>query len=99
MMDEFARCYEKRTSQIFDLKKHHIRYVSAFSLHNIYNKYILICLAHIINLTTQVLISMQSKSKYYDPSQDEHPTDIDIIINHNKVGLVRAICVNVQYFA
>ena len=99
MMDEFARCYEKRTSQIFDVKKRHIRYVSAFSLRNICNKYILRCLAHIINLATQALISMRSKSKYYDPSQDEHPTDIDVIINHNEVGLVRAICVKVQYFA
>ncbi|KAF8809282.1 hypothetical protein BYT27DRAFT_7094767, partial [Phlegmacium glaucopus] len=81
MMDEFAKCYEKKTFRKFDVKKCHIR-----------------CLAHIINLATQALISTRSKSKYYDPhSQDEHPADVDGI-NRDEIGLVRAICVKVSYF-
>jgi len=96
-MDEFARCYEKKTSREFDIKKRHIRYLSAFQfLRNTCNNYMILrCLAHIINLATQALISTRSKSKYYDPaSLDEHPTDIDGI-NRDEVGLVRAICVKV----
>ncbi|KAF8237267.1 hypothetical protein L208DRAFT_1248424, partial [Tricholoma matsutake] len=47
------------------------------------------CLAHVINLVTQMLISMYSKSPHFDPKQpDAHiPTSCD------EVGLVRAIVV------
>jgi len=54
------------------------------------------CLAHIINLTTQALISTRSKAKYYNPHDvDEHlpdPTGED----RDEVGLVRAIVVKVS---
>lgn len=57
------------------------------------------CLAHIINLATQTLISTKSKSKYYDPhSQDKHSPDIDGVVR-DEVGLVRGICVKVSMFA
>jgi len=47
------------------------------------------CLAHVINLATQMLISTYSKSPHFDPKQpDAHiPTSCD------EVGLVRAIVV------
>jgi hypothetical protein len=49
------------------------------------------CLAHVINLATQMLISTYSKSPHFDPKQpDAHtPTSRD------EVGLVRAIVVKV----
>ena len=49
------------------------------------------CLAHVINLATQMLISTYSKSPHFDPNQpDAHtPTSRD------EVGLIRAIVVKV----
>ena len=51
------------------------------------------CLAHVINLATQMLILTDSKSPHYDPKQpDAHiPTLCD------EVGLVRAIVVKVWF--
>ena len=50
------------------------------------------CLAHVINLATQMLISTYSKSPHFDPKQpDAHiPTSCD------EFGLVRVIVVKVQ---
>jgi len=51
------------------------------------------CLAHIINLTTQALISTHSKAKYYNPNaEEEHIPDVDTW-NRDEVGLIRTICV------
>lgn len=53
-----------------------------------------LCLAHIINLATQVLISTRSKAKHYNPHNiDEHTPDVDGI-QQDELGLVRAICIN-----
>jgi hypothetical protein len=52
------------------------------------------CLAHIINLATQALISTYSKSKHYNPAEPE----ADLMgsgYDRDEVGLVRAICVKV----
>ena len=49
------------------------------------------CLAHVINLATQMLISTYSKSLHYDPSQP----DIHMPTSRDEVGLVRAIVVKV----
>ena len=51
------------------------------------------CLAHVINLATQRLISAYSKLPHFDPKKpDDHvPTSCD------EVGLVRAIVVKVPY--
>ena len=55
------------------------------------------CLAHIINLATQALISTRSKAKYYNPHAiDEHEPDTNRI-DHDEIGLVRAIVVKVHY--
>jgi len=53
------------------------------------------CLAHIINLTTQALISKRSKSKFYDPkAPDDHIPDVTAV-NCDEVGLIQAICIKV----
>lgn len=49
------------------------------------------CLAHVINLTTWVLISTYSKLPHFDPKQP----DAYVLMYHNEVGLVRAIVVKV----
>ena len=50
------------------------------------------CLVHVINLATQALIAMYSKSPHFDPKNPEAhiPTSCD------EVGLVRAIVVKIQ---
>lgn len=54
------------------------------------------CLAHIINLATQVLISTRSKAKYYNPHNiDEHTPDVDAL-ERDELGLIRAISVKVR---
>ena len=47
------------------------------------------CLAHIINLATQAVISMHSKSKYYsgDPEDDGVPENIGTG-NWDEIGIV-----------
>src|SRR5271155_2433874 len=54
------------------------------------------CLAHIINLATQALISTRSKAKYYSPDADDaHIPDLTTRERH-EVGLVCAICVKAR---
>lgn len=50
------------------------------------------CLAHVINLATQILISTYSKSPHFDPNQP----DAHIPMTRDEVGLVRAIVVKVR---
>ena len=53
------------------------------------------CLAHIINLAMQALISGCSKAKYYNPHElDEHVPDTNGT-NHDEIGLICAIVVKV----
>jgi hypothetical protein len=57
------------------------------------------CLAHIINLATQAVISTYSKSKHYDPADPEADlTGPRMEHGRDEVGLVRAICVKVCSF-
>lgn len=53
------------------------------------------CLAHIINLATQALISTHSKSHHYNPADPEADLSSDDI-GRDTVELVRAICVKVS---
>ncbi|KAF5337979.1 hypothetical protein D9758_014306 [Tetrapyrgos nigripes] len=54
------------------------------------------CLAHIINLATQALISTHSKAKHYDPeSPESHEPDLEAV-ERDVLGLVRAIVVKVR---
>ena len=76
----------------YEKMSHPVRSSPNLFLHNLIQSR---CLAHIINLATQVLIQTWSKSKYYNP----HDEDEDIADMHgphrNEVGLVRLICVKV----
>lgn len=49
------------------------------------------CLAHVINLATQALISTYGKSPHFDPKNPE----AHVPTSHDEVGLVRAISVKV----
>lgn len=49
------------------------------------------CLAHVINLATQMLISTYSKSPHFDPKEP----DAHVPTTRDEVGLVRAIVVKV----
>ena len=54
------------------------------------------CLAHIINLATQAVISTRSKAKFYDGSPDENELPEDLgAVERDEIGIVRAICVKV----
>ncbi|KAF8801389.1 hypothetical protein BYT27DRAFT_7115084, partial [Phlegmacium glaucopus] len=50
------------------------------------------CLAHVINLATQALISTYSKSPHFDPKNPE----AHVPTSRDEVGLVRAIAVKVH---
>jgi hypothetical protein len=52
------------------------------------------CLAHVINLATQALISTYSKSPHFDPNKPE----AHIPTTRDEVGLIRAIAVKVGHF-
>jgi len=55
------------------------------------------CLAHIINLATQALISTRSQAKYYSAhAEDVHIPDLSAT-DRDEVGLVRSIAVKVWY--
>ena len=51
------------------------------------------CLAHIINLVMQVLISMWSKAKYYGPHNINNHTPCINAIEWDEPGLIHAISV------
>jgi len=54
------------------------------------------CLAHVINLGTQVLIGTYSKAPHYTPhSPQAHEPDSTQRGDHDEIGLVQAICVKV----
>ena len=54
------------------------------------------CLAHIINLAAQAVISARSKSKYYNgnPADDHLPEDL-AANERDEIGIVCAICIKV----
>jgi hypothetical protein len=53
------------------------------------------CLAHVINLATQQLLSSYSKSPHFDPDKP----NAHIPTTRDEVGLVRAIVVKVYIFS
>jgi hypothetical protein len=55
------------------------------------------CLAHVINLATQVLISAYSRAPHYNPHDPKgHEVDTSQMANRDEIGLVRTICVKVS---
>lgn len=57
-----------------------------------YSRHFNSCLAHIINLATQALISAYSRAPHFDPKDPE----AHIPTSRDEVGLVRAIAVKVH---
>lgn len=55
------------------------------------------CHAHIINLATQAFLAAHSKSHHYDPSSPEETVVENRGTQRDEVGLVRAICIKVQW--
>ena len=57
------------------------------------------CLAHIINLATQAVITTCSKAKYYNSSsQDDNKLPQDLgVTEHNEIGIVHANCIKVHH--
>ncbi len=56
------------------------------------------CLAHIVNLATQAMISSWSKASHYngDPSNDHIPEAMEESFERDEIGLVRAIVIKVS---
>lgn len=57
------------------------------------------CIAHVINLATQAMLSTYSKAPHYDPQDpDKHvpATTVGDDETRDEVGLIRAICVKVR---
>jgi hypothetical protein len=90
MMKELAVRLKNSTGKKYDWKKRKIKFVGslAYAFQLLMNNS---CLAHVINLATQMLISTYSKSPHFDPKEpNAHvPTSCD------EVGLVRSIVVKV----
>jgi hypothetical protein len=102
MMDEFVCRYEEKTRHDFDPVGRHIQYGLTFIRCAIANTSISImfcsCLAHIVNVATQKLISTYSKSAFYE---SEIAGDVEPEYSgngHDVVGLIRAIAVKVSPF-
>jgi hypothetical protein len=88
MMKKFAARLETTTGKKYNWKKRKIKCASPQT----YQVWLLTnnsCLAHVINLAMQMLISTYSKSLHFNPKQP----DAHILTSHNEVGLVRAIVV------
>jgi hypothetical protein len=96
MLDKFARCYTRKTGKVFDVRKRHIRSVFFVTCRHCPTFIVYSCLAHIINLATQALISTRSKAKYYSPDTDDaHIPDL-AAAERDEVGLVQVISVKAQ---
>jgi hypothetical protein len=101
MMDAFAKQLNDLPSYTklkWNPKTRRIRYVllckswNTFCHHNQLPR----CLAHIINLATQAVISTYSKTKHFDPVHpSEHEPDTEAFVR-DEIGLVRAITVKVS---
>ena len=96
MLQEFARCYELKMGFAFNVQHRHVRYVHTINCVLVLNHCSRRCLAHIINLATQALISTRSKSKYYSGDlYDDNLLEDSGASERDEIGLVRAICVKV----
>lgn len=92
MMKEFAAQLKTATGRKYNWRKRKIKYASppAYRVQILTNNS---CLAHVINLATQMLISTYSSSPHFDPKQP----DAHIPTSRDEVGLVRAIVVKAGF--
>ena len=90
MMKELAVRLKISTGKKYYWKKRKIKFVS--SLTCAYHKLTKdSCLAHVINLATQLLISTYSKSPHFDPKEP----NAHVPTSRDEVGLIRSIVVKV----
>ena len=95
MLEEFARLYHVQFKKEFPCRKHRIKSVWWYFFADVYSSFCS-CLAHVMNLGTQVLISTYSKAPHYTPhSPQAHEPHSTQHGDHDEIGLVRAICVKV----
>jgi len=95
MLEEFARLYHVRFKKEFPWREHRIKSVCWYFFAYVYSPFCS-CLAHVINLGTQVLIGTYSKAPHYTPhSPQAHEPDSTQRGDHDEIGLVQAICVKV----
>lgn len=94
IMEEFSAWLKALTGKRYKWHKQKVKWALIVCLIYVlsYSTSPCSCLAHIINLATQALIAMYSKSPHFDPKNPE----AHIPTSHNEVGLVRAIVVKVQ---
>lgn len=96
MLKAFVNHVKKATGKKFPWQRRRIKWVviSNQSIGHTTTKFLCSCLAHVINLATQALISTYSKSLFFDPKDPEAhmPTTRD------EVGLVRAIAVKARIY-
>jgi hypothetical protein len=94
MLVEFSRLIKLKTGLIWNPVEWRIGYVHAplvLTLMKPFGR----CLAHIINIATQKLISAYSKSSHFDAHEPTaHIPDTSELMR-NEIGLVRAISVKV----
>jgi hypothetical protein len=94
MLKEFAAWLKGAMGKKYDWRKRKIKcvgpqtYQSQFLTKNS-------CLAHVINLATQMLISTYSQSPHFDPKQP----NAHVPTSRDEVGLIRAIVVKVRIHA
>ena len=98
MLEAFAKRLNTSDAQkgckCWDNKTRHIRYSSFPCMATCY-WIVSSCLAHIINLATQAVLSTYSKTKFFNPEEpEEHDPDLSAV-ERDVVGLVRAITVKV----
>ena len=90
MMNKLAMWLKNSTGKIYYWRKQKIKFVCSLTcvFQLLMNDS---CLAHVINLATQLLISTYSKSPHFDPT---HP-NAHVPTSCDEVGLVRSIVVKV----
>ena len=102
MMTRFAEMVKQATGKEFDAVKRRIRWVSCLLcyLSRVWlTLFLKRCLAHIINLATQAVISKYSKSKYYNPETPDDDLTSLAAYHRDEVGLIRTIAVKVVFFS
>lgn len=102
MLTEFAGQLSDKANVTFDVETNRIRYVLNLLITR-QDLTLFSCLAHIIHLATQAVISTHSKSKHYDPQNPDAHLPLPIISGalgdpnrRDEIGLVRAIAVKVS---
>ena len=93
MMQELAMRLKNATGKEYHARQQKIKWVF-YDVDAVWFQFTMFCscLAHVINLATQALISTYSKSLHFDPKNPE----AHVPTSRDEVGLIRAIAVKVR---